>query len=95
MRNLRRVSVQLPLLAMCSLEGCEDMLHLSLSIVNGKPKLHVAPHTWLNPASQKLLSDHVAAISNTAHTLKLEGEALIMVLISRPDIWDQLELADK
>jgi hypothetical protein len=95
MRNLRKISVQLPLLAICSRQGREDMLHFSLSIVNGEPKLHVAPHQWLKPVSQELLRDHASASSKLAQTLKLEGEALIMALVSRPEIWDQLELADK
>jgi hypothetical protein len=42
-----------------------------------------------------LLREHLSTISNLAHTLKLQGEALIMALVSRPEIWDQLELADK
>lgn len=95
MRFLRRISVQLPLLAICSWGGSEDMLHLNIRVSNGKPELHVTPHTWLKPASQDLLRDHASAISNVAHTLKLEGEALILFLTSRPDIWDRLELAAK
>ena len=71
------------------------MLHFSLSIVDGGPKFHVAPHKWLKPVSQDLLRDHASNIGRLAKTLKLEGEALIMVLTSRPDIWDQLELADQ
>jgi len=94
-RLLRNISVQLPLLAICSHDQCEDMLRLSLRMIGGKPELKVAPHMWLKPDSQKLLRDHASAISSLAHTLKLEGEALIMFLTSRPDIWDQLELADK
>jgi hypothetical protein len=69
------------------------MLHVSLNIVNGEPKVHVTPHKWLKAVSQDLLRDHASVISRLARTLKLEGEALIMVLVSRPDIWDQLELA--
>jgi hypothetical protein len=95
MRHLRRISVQLPLLAVCSPEGCEDMLRFSLSVIDGKPELRVAPHPWLKPVSQELLREHLSTISNLAHTLKLQGEALIMALVSRPEIWDQLELADK
>lgn len=71
------------------------MLHFSLNISNGKPDIYVAPHAWLNPASQQLLRDHASVISNLAHILKLEGEALVMILMSRPDIWDELELAEE
>jgi hypothetical protein len=88
----RKVSVQLPLLAIYS-EPNEDMLHFTLSPVDGKLVLKVEEHAWLDSDSQELLSDHAATISKLAQSLKLEGEALIMVLTSRPDIWDQLELA--
>jgi hypothetical protein len=71
------------------------MLRLSLSVSNSKSGVHIAPHTWLKPSSQELLRNHASVISNMAHMLNLEGEALIMVLMSRPDIWDQLELADE
>jgi len=94
-RLLRKISVQLPFLAMCSLKGREDMLHFSLSTSNDKPKVHVTPHAWLNSVSQELLHNHASVVSNLAHVLNLEGEALIMVLMSRPDIWDQLKLADE
>jgi hypothetical protein len=93
-RLLRRVHVQLPLLAVCSKHD-DDMLHFTLSPVDGKLVLKVEEHAWLDPGSQQLLSDHAATISKLARSLKLEGEALIMVLTSRPDIWDQLELAEK
>lgn len=94
-RNLRRISVQLPLLAICTTAGEEDMLHFSLTVIKSRPELRIAPHVWLKPDSQELLRNHAGAISSMARTLKLEGEALIMVLVSRPDIWDQLELTDK
>ena len=71
------------------------MLRFSLSVSNGKPEIYVEPHARLKPASQELLRDHASVTSNLANMLKLEGEALIMVLMSRPDIWDQLELAEK
>ena len=94
-RNLRRISVQLPLLAICTTAGEEDMLHFSLTVINGRPELRIAPHVWLKPDSQELLRNHAGATSSMARTLKLEGEALIMVLVSRPEIWDRLELADE
>ena len=93
MRLLRKISVQLPLVTVCSPKGREDMLRFSLSISDGKPEVHVTPHVWLKPISQELLRNHASVVSNLAHVLKLEGEALIMVLMSRPDIWDHLELA--
>jgi hypothetical protein len=71
------------------------MLRFSLRVSNGKPEIHITPHAWLKASSQELLRNHASVISNLAQTLKLEGEALIVVLVSRPDIWDQLELADK
>lgn len=91
-RLLRKISVQLPLLAI-SKNLREDMLQFSLDPVNGKLVLSVGKHAWLSPSSQSLLSDHTAAINKVAQSLKLEGEALIMVLTSCPKIWDQLELA--
>jgi hypothetical protein len=91
-RLLRKVSVQLPLLAIYSLPN-EDMLHFTLSPVDGKLVLKVEEHVRLDSGSQQLLSDHAAAISKLAQSLKLEGEALVMVLTSCPKIWDQLELA--
>jgi hypothetical protein len=93
-RLLRRIHVQLPLLAVCRKHD-DDMLRFTLSPVDGKLVLKVEEHAWLASGSQQLLSDHAATISKLAQSLKLEGEALIMVLTSRPDIWDQLVLAKK
>jgi hypothetical protein len=93
-RQLRKLSVQLPLLAICN-KSCQDMLHFTLSHVDGKLVLTVENHAWLDPKSQLLLSNHAAATSKLAQSLRLEGEALIMVLAGRPDLWDQLELADE
>lgn len=92
-RLLRKLSVQLPLLAICRNPG-DDMLRFSLDLVDGKLVLNVEKHAWLSPSSQTILSDHTATISTLARSLQMEGEALIMVLTSRPDIWDQLELVD-
>ena len=72
----------------------DGMLGISLDLVDSKFELRVKEHVRLKPKSQRLLTDHAAAISKLAQSLKLQGEALIMFLTSRPDMWDQLELAN-
>lgn len=93
-KSLRRISMQLPLFGICSKLGSEDMLHFNLTSRDGKLELSVEDHTWLDPGSQQLLRDHTSHINKLAQSLKADGHALIMVLTSRPDIWDQLELVD-
>lgn len=90
---LRQVSVQLPPLGVCSKTGCEDMLHFSLRPRDGEFELRVEKHDWLVPKSRKMISDHTATISKLAQSTKAEGEAFVMVLTSRPDIWSELESA--
>lgn len=95
LRLLRKASMQLPLLRVCSKEGTDDMLHFSLTPHNGRLELSVEDHAWLEPDAQQLLRDHTTATNELAKSLKVEGEALIMVLTSRPDIWNQLELTEE
>lgn len=90
---LRKISFRLPLLAVCKVPR-EDMLNINLKIGHDWWELVVEEHPWLNSDSQLLLSDHATATSKLARSLKLQGQALIMFLTSRPNIWDQLELAE-
>jgi hypothetical protein len=90
---LRNISIQLPLFAVCELPR-DGMLHIRLKPGDDWYELAVEEHAWLTPNSQRLLLDHAAAISKLARSLKLQGQALIMFLTSRPDMWDQLELAE-
>ena len=90
---LREVSVQLPLLAVCN-DRRDDMLDIRVEFVEGNLELKVEKHPWLKPDSRLLLEDHASAISKLAQSLKLQGEALALFLTSRPDMWDELELAD-
>lgn len=94
LKFLREISVQLPLLAVCD-GPYEDMLDISLESIGGKLVLTVEKHAWLTSDSWKLLSEHAATTSKLAQSLNLEGEALIMFLTGRPDMWDQLKLASK
>jgi hypothetical protein len=94
LRHIRTISVQLPLLAVYEAYW-EDMLDVSLKITSGKLVINVKEHAWLKPESQRLLAYHAATTAELAHSLKLQGEALVLFLTSRPEIWDQLELADQ
>lgn len=93
LKLLRKISVQLPPLAVCN-GPRDDMLDISVDFVDGDLKLKVGKHPWLKPDSQLLLEDHASAISKLAQSLKLQGESLALFLTSRPDMWDQLELAE-
>lgn len=69
----------------CSLKQVDDKLELVCWVKDG----------WLSRESISLLREHAATVTGVAHTLKLEGEALMLFLTSRPGIWDRLpELKD-
>ena len=58
-------------------------------------RLHTSLHNFLHHFLYKFLHDFLKTSNMLGTNRKLEGEALIMVLVSRPDIWDELKLAQK
>jgi hypothetical protein len=65
-------------------------LRFSLDRINGKFEVKCSEHEWLKPRARSLLEEHAIAMSTVAQASNLEGEALIIVLASRPEIWNQL-----
>lgn len=83
LRQLRKVSVQPSHVSL--------RRRFSLVSVNGKFEMSVAKCDQLTEAKQQLLEEHVAASNSIAQGLRLEGEALILVLTNHPEIWQYLE----
>lgn len=64
-------------------------LQFSLDHNDGKYSIRCTDYAFLQLESQSRILEHAAAVSVTAGALKLEGEALLLLLTSRPEIWDQ------
>lgn len=84
LRSLRRVTLLL------GPRKFVDGLRLCLRTVNGNFKIEFEIGEWLSQETMSLLREHAATVSGVANALKLEGEALMLFLTSRPEIWDRV-----
>lgn len=87
LKQLRHLSVQL-----YRTTGKHNRVRFELIRKNGRFEINVAQCLAINMDSQLLLVRHASAITSIAQSLRLEGEALILVITSRPEIWSRLVL---
>lgn len=65
-------------------------LGVNLVRLDGKLEIECSFEGLHDQESTSLLREHAATISGAARALNLEGEALMLFLTSRPEIWDRI-----
>lgn len=65
-------------------------IRLSLVMVGGSPEIRYDHEMARNKKALYLVREHAATVSRVTQVLKLQGEALILFLTCRPDMWDRM-----
>lgn len=87
LRLLRNLSLKRPRSGEGRL-GMDMELSLKIGVDGDKLKLTAVRYPELSQSSRRILNRHAVAITGTAQSLNLKGEALVMFLTSRPGVWD-------